>query len=102
MKVGTKVQKKGEVYISKDYIYVMRDIGRTYALFKNCKRGEYCKLNFNEKKATLKYGSTLIQFIGKNAKKHFEYAKEMIGKWANWEAVCLRAPSRSSWPLTKP
>ncbi len=85
MRVGKTIQNSGWVSFSKDYIYICRDKGRSYALFANCAESNTRrpKLTFYTTKLAVKYGSTVITFQGKRAAENFKTAKQLIGKWAD-------------------
>ena len=67
---SNKLQKKGWVSINDGYIYIARDNGRSYWLFRNIPPEERPLIHFNDKTKTIRIGTNKI--VIKSPSKYIE------------------------------
>lgn len=57
---SNKLQKKGWVHINDGYIYIARDKGRSYWIFRNIPSAERPIIHFNDETRTIRIGTNRI------------------------------------------
>lgn len=72
------LQKKGWVHVSDGYIYVARDVGRSYWVLKRMDPTKRPVISFNDKMRTIRIGGNRIVVHGCT---DYQRAKAMLEPW---------------------
>lgn len=76
---SNNLQKKGWVSIMDGYIYIARDLGRSYWVLKNIEPNKRPIIHFSDKNKTIRIGNNKIIIMNQ---KDYELAKQYLHKYS--------------------